>query len=65
MSGNNKRPRIAKGQLVRSTNEQQNECARTLTVMHYYRPISYVRVRRVVDKTDEPKDLSNDSQQTS
>jgi hypothetical protein len=42
------RPRIAKGQLVASTNPLQNALAKALTIVEYYRPISYTRVRRVV-----------------
>lgn len=45
---NSKRPRIAKGILVTSTNAVVRECAKALTIAHYYNPLSYNRVRRVV-----------------
>ncbi len=43
-----KRPRIQIGILVASTNPIQLACIKELTIAQYYRPLSYVRVKRVV-----------------
>lgn len=43
-----KRPRIQIGILVASTNPIQLACIKSLTIAHYYRPLSYKRVKRVV-----------------
>lgn len=43
-----KRPRIAKGQLVASTNTLQLGCIKALHIAHYYNPVNFNRVRRVV-----------------
>ena len=42
------RARIFKGQLVRSTNEQQDQLAKELKIEHRYNPINFKRVARVV-----------------
>lgn len=42
------RPRIAKGQVVYSTNPIQNACSRALIIVHYYNPINYKRIKRLV-----------------
>ena len=44
----NKRPRIAVGQLVYSTNDIQQSCIRTLCILHCYNPNNYTRIKRVV-----------------
>ena len=44
-----KRPRIAKGILVASTNPVQLACLKAVTIICVFRPISYKRVRRYVD----------------
>lgn len=46
-----KRPRVTKGILVTSTNLLQRQCAKALTIAHYYNPVNYNRVRRVVLNT--------------
>ena len=43
-----KRPRIAIGVLVTSTNNLLRGCAQQLTIHHYYNPINYNRIKRVV-----------------
>lgn len=43
-----RRPRIVKGQLVRSTNPVQNDCAMSLVVYHYYNKLTNKRIRRIV-----------------
>ncbi len=43
-----KRPRIQIGILVASTNPIQQACIKSLTIAHYYRPLSCKRVKRVV-----------------
>lgn len=45
---NSKRPRVAKGILVTSTNAVKRECAKALNIVHYYNPLTYTRIRRVV-----------------
>jgi hypothetical protein len=45
------RKRIAVGQLVYSTNKKQNYCLIGQIVLHFYRPLSYLRVRRTVPPT--------------
>ena len=46
-----KRPRISTGQVVASTNEAQNACARELTIIQTYNPLNYNRGRRFVYNT--------------
>lgn len=46
-----RRPRVSFGQVVASTNEVQNKCARTLTIIHVYNSLTYRRVRRYVLNT--------------
>lgn len=46
-----KRPRIKHGQVVASTNEAQNACARALIIIHSYNPLNYNRIRRFVYNT--------------
>ena len=48
MSDKTKRPRIAKGLLVASSNAVQYQCIRALTIVEYYRPNNYQRVKRIV-----------------
>lgn len=43
-----KRPRIAKGILVASTNLIQLSCIKTLTIEHHYNSLNFKRIRRVV-----------------
>ena len=47
-----KRPRIAKGNLVYSTNPIQLACIRALTIIHSYNPLTYKRIRREVQTTN-------------
>lgn len=49
-----KRPRIAKGILVASTNPVKLACLKQITIICVFRPISYKRVRRYVDTGETP-----------
>lgn len=44
----NKRPRIAKGTLVATTNQARLACMKLYTTFYHFRPISYTLVRRVI-----------------
>lgn len=48
-----KRKRISKGQLVASSNELIYSCIRALDIIHYYNPLTYSRVRRVVMQSND------------
>lgn len=47
------RKRIIHGQLVRSTNEIQQECIRELHIVHTYEANSYKRISRTVKKNND------------
>ena len=46
-----KRKRISKGQLVASSNTIVYSCIKALEIFHYYNPLNYNRVLRVVETT--------------
>jgi hypothetical protein len=47
-STSSKRPRISKGQVVRSTNPVKQSCIKTLYIVQYYNALTYNRIKRVV-----------------
>jgi hypothetical protein len=54
-----KRPRIAIGQLVRSTNEVQQSCIRQLCIAQYYNPNNYTRIKRKVIQSEDEQEKTN------